>query len=300
MSPVSEKSVSRKNGGVNLIGRDLEQYEKDAAELKKGLSQPEIAKINHILKRIENVSKYNGGKYKFTDIYTKDEINKFIRMHDGVISSKVDDYYQYKNYKLRVDLFEPSIFTDEYEISKLKTADKIRGHKELSLLDIGAYNGDSTLILRNHFPNNPIYAFEAVPDFCNTINETMKLNDIQNVIPVNLALGDKEGRVPIKYGKFTGTTQMNTLDNFVNNNNIRVGLIKTDIEGAEWALLQGAIQTIREQKPTLIISIYHNYNDFFKIKPLIDSWGLGYNFTFTDSCYGKYPIHEITLNCEVM
>ena len=27
-----------------------------------------------------------------------------------------------------------------------------------------------------------------------------------------------------------------------------------------------------------MISIYHNYDDFFNIKPLIESWNLGYKF----------------------
>jgi len=55
-----------------------------------------------------------------------------------------------------------------------------------------------------------------------------------------------------------------------------VGLIKVDIEGAERDFLAGAERTIREQKPVLIISIYHSADDFYSIKPLIESWGLGY------------------------
>ena len=33
------------------------------------------------------------------------------------------------------------------------------------------------------------------------------------------------------------------------------------------------------QKPILPISIYHTAHDFFEIKPLIESWGLGYRFS---------------------
>jgi hypothetical protein len=29
-----------------------------------------------------------------------------------------------------------------------------------------------------------------------------------------------------------------------------------------------------------VISIYHRYDDFYKIKPLIESWNLGYQFDF--------------------
>ena len=71
---------------------------------------------------------------------------------------------------------------------------------------------------------------------------------------------------------------MVTLDSYVKENNIEVGLIKTDLEGFEQPFLRGAIETIKEQKPVLIISIYHNYSDFFEIKPMLENLNLGYKF----------------------
>ena len=72
--------------------------------------------------------------------------------------------------------------------------------------------------------------------------------------------------------------EITTIDDYVEKNNIEVGLIKSDIEGAELSLLRGAINTIKQQKPVLVISIYHNTNDFFEIKKLIESLNLGYKF----------------------
>ena len=69
-----------------------------------------------------------------------------------------------------------------------------------------------------------------------------------------------------------------TLDDFVRKNNIEVGLIKVDIEGYEQHFLKGAEQTIKTQKPALLISIYHNIDDYLHIKPMIESWNLGYKF----------------------
>jgi len=71
---------------------------------------------------------------------------------------------------------------------------------------------------------------------------------------------------------------MITLDSFVDKFGLEVGLIKVDIEGYEREFLKGAEKTIREQRPTLIISIYHHAADFFDIKPIIESWNLGYRF----------------------
>ncbi|WP_242004493.1 FkbM family methyltransferase [Brachyspira aalborgi] len=72
--------------------------------------------------------------------------------------------------------------------------------------------------------------------------------------------------------------KMVTLDSYVKENNIEVGLIKTDLEGFEQPFLRGAIETIKKQKPVLIISIYHNYSDFFEIKPMIENLNLSYKF----------------------
>lgn len=44
-------------------------------------------------------------------------------------------------------------------------------------------------------------------------------------------------------------------------------------------LLRGARRTIEKFRPVLLISMYHNPHDFFEIKPMIDSWNLGYKFS---------------------
>lgn len=55
---------------------------------------------------------------------------------------------------------------------------------------------------------------------------------------------------------------------------------------------------IFKQKPILIISIYHNYSDFFKIKPLIESWNLGYRFDFFRGVDGMTTFADTMLICE--
>jgi len=213
----------------------------------------------------------------------------------------IGDNYEYNGYVLPRLEYEPSIFHDEYELERLKSADKIRADESLAVIDVGAYIGDSSLILSRHFPNNKIYAVEALPALCKEIVKTVKLNGAENIIPVNLALSDKAGgEITLSYEENkTEKCPVDTLDGFVKKNNLKVGLIKIDVEGAEWALLHGAMETIKSQRPAIIVSIYHNYRDLMKIKPLIDSLGLDYKFSLTDSCYGVYPVHEITLNCEI-
>ena len=48
----------------------------------------------------------------------------------------------------------------------------------------------------------------------------------------------------------------------------------------------------------MIKSIYHNYDDFFKIKPLIESWDLGYKFDFFRRIDEHTTFADIMLVCE--
>ena len=113
-------------------------------------------------------------------------------------------------------------------------------------------------------------------------------------VPVEASLSDKNGEEKIylsgdnvqgitsdesfrRYDK-SFTVETMTIDKYVQENNLNVGFIKVDVEGTEQKLLKGAIETIKSQKPFLILSIYHNPSDFYEIKPWIEKLDLGYNF----------------------
>lgn len=54
----------------------------------------------------------------------------------------------------------------------------------------------------------------------------------------------------------TEEIELVTLDSYVKEHNLKIGLIKVDIEGFEMEFLKGAKETICTQKPTMILSIY--------------------------------------------
>ena len=58
----------------------------------------------------------------------------------------------------------------------------------------------------------------------------------------------------------------------------RVDFIKMDIEGSEMMALRGAVDTIKKERPTLAISVYHKLFDFYEIPQFIDGLDLGYKF----------------------
>jgi FkbM family methyltransferase len=57
-----------------------------------------------------------------------------------------------------------------------------------------------------------------------------------------------------------------------------INLIKLDVEGAEIETLKGMVTLIRDQRPNLLVSVYHTAGHLHEIAELIDDWKLGYRF----------------------
>lgn len=56
------------------------------------------------------------------------------------------------------------------------------------------------------------------------------------------------------------------------------GILNADIEDEEVNFLSGALQTTKRYRPVLLLSMYHNVEQFFEMKPLIEYLGLNYKF----------------------
>ena len=100
----------------------------------------------------------------------------------------------------------------------------------------------------------------------------MDLNGRENIFLNGAILGYSEEFLKEKYEEIVAFSE---LEQFIET---PIGLIKLDIEGNELAAIHGAEQTIRRCRPLLCISIYHHPQDFFEIKPFIESLKLRYRF----------------------
>ena len=87
---------------------------------------------------------------------------------------------------------------------------------------------------------------------------------------------------------------MVTIDEVVAEHQLEVGLIKLDVEGVEPDIIQGALTTIKEQKPLLVIAFYHQPEEFYELKPFLESLNLGYKFRVRRSCISS-PLGEFVL-----
>lgn len=180
-----------------------------------------------------------------------------------------------------------------------------------AVIDAGAYNGDTLLLLRHIFKNSTCYCFE--PDLnnfnylCQAFKRDIKLGYVK---AFNQALGDKKGTMCLS--KAQGEVSLNesasliydynnevdnqtvevaTIDELVKENQLEVGFIKMDVEGFEPKVIEGAINTIKTQRPLLVIAFYHYPDEFYEIKPYLESLGLNYRFQVRRSTFFK-PLYN--------
>lgn len=264
---------------------DRSDFKERFMNLVQGMEVEDVALIVKILQR-QHLAKETAGKK--ADLFSMEEQRQILEMKRELTSEVLkvsEDMYCYKNYFLPVNHFEASVFCYHHGIDCIE---KIR---EKDVLDVGGFIGDSVLVLKP-LTERRIITFEAVEKHYNLIKKTVELNNLDNVIIERMALGDHEGEIKIDIAGSSSSVNLNqtiqsrgsevvpvlTLDTYIESHPADVGLIKVDIEGAEQSFLRGARKTIEKYKPVLLLSIYHNADDFFNIKPMIESWNLGYKF----------------------
>lgn len=254
---------------INNINEEPQKLEM----LKKGLDSHSKNLIDEIVRRQEHVFRHNLLDLR---LLTKEE-QKDQQINIYPIKRKYrgfGNYYGIENFYFHCGL-------------RFLSKNLLKKYEKKDVIDAGAANGDTPAIFSREYKFRNIYAFEPEKNNYIKLLENIKRFNLTNVIPVNKGVGDKNKKLKItneegqSHISAYGGQEIDciTIDEFVEKNNISVGLIKMDIEGFESYAIKGAGKTIKEQRPILLISIYHCGRDFFEIKPLLENWG-GYKFMF--------------------
>lgn len=181
---------------------------------------------------------------------------------------------------------------------------KIQARVEGShIIDGGAYWGDSMLAF-SEFRPKAIHCFEPNASNFQHLQETVSRNNLKEIAVLNqMGLSSGTGDTELYSCEFpscsaimpTGMQNLGIhgeesihvigIDEYVRQTNIKVGMIKLDVEGVEFDSICGAKECIIRDQPILLISIYHTPTDFFDIKPMIESWGVNYRFMIRKTTY---------------
>ena len=158
-------------------------------------------------------------------------------------------------------------------------------------IDAGSCFGDSALMFLRHYAPGKIYAFEPSASNRLTCRKYLKRNSINpaqiELIPCGLGARDEtiffhevQGESNSLQDKENATTEVEirTLDSFCRENNLSpVKMIKADVEGMGLEMLLGAEKTIRQDRPLLSLSIYHNKEELLGIYQTLRKWDLNYH-----------------------
>lgn len=269
----------------------LDRYQ----ELVRDLDQESVETVNRILSR-QHLLRENPDQ--MTDLFSEKEQRVIAEQRNGFYANTPEiqpgifacGKYLLCSPKSGMGYTETTIFVDRIGLDKLEHPERIR---QKDILDLGAFIGDSSLIL-SEATDQRVYAFEPSQGNFSALEKTLEINRCKNVIAVHAGIGACGGTAYIRSNLNMGHTIVETVpdesaenmdavpvcsvDEFVAAHHLEVGLIKVDIEGYEREFLKGAEHTIRTQRPALLLSIYHSAEDFFELKSHVERWNLGYHF----------------------
>jgi FkbM family methyltransferase len=170
------------------------------------------------------------------------------------------------------------------------------------IIDAGACLGDTAAAFAARAGRDGrVFAFDPLPSHVTASQHNLEQNgfaDRAAVVP--LALGNVTRNTGVRVGQDGGVSPgfsvygnedrlpMVTIDDFVAAERpARVDFIKMDIEGAELAALEGAVDTMARHRPKLAISLYHRPEDFVTIPRFLSTMLPDYDFHL-----GHYTIHQ--------
>ncbi len=162
---------------------------------------------------------------------------------------------------------------------------------DTTFVDCGAFDGDTIRCFLDHQGGRfrEIFAFEPDEHNCQRLCQfvsTLEVEVAQRIHIYNAGVGSTQAKM-----SFQPTGNMNAafspkgeievevlpLQEIVWTNGELV-YVKFDVEGAEWEALKGAERLLRQARPLLAISIYHQPDDLWQLPLYVESLRLGYNF----------------------
>lgn len=258
-----------------------------------------IQTFNHIWKYHQLLKSKN----EVNEIYNSLEDDTSKKVIENILKTRITNNYRF------IDQIQDKNLDNEYFDKSI-----VPLHENETFIDAGAYVGDTLVkFLKNvNFKFNKAYLFEPDKNNYYMLKNQLQNNKLLDVGEGELAeinIGNLKNKINYyNLGVFNEQTTLdflgsigvashiagnikmeekidekyNTsinlvkLDHFIDDSNIT--LIKMDIEGAEIEALEGCKDIIVNQRPKLIICIYHKENHLWKIPLYIKKLNLNYTF----------------------
>ena len=259
--------------GIGLYRDSIEGVTIKSLRINNFVNDPRIISYAY-LPAINGFERWRVGNSNYE--YIKDNIDKFLETYE-----MFEDNFSRKTMLayLRADisgsvLYLSNVLRVGEWFNELNLDFVIGG----TFIDCGAFTGDTVEKFVN-FTNNDykkIYAIEADPKNFTRLERFIKDKEYKNVECINCGVWNEKGTISFSSRGSVGsmivdsgdvTVPTDTIDNIVNNQ--PVTLIKMNIEGAELNALKGALNTLKNYRPSLAFSAYHRREDLITLPQFI-------------------------------
>jgi FkbM family methyltransferase len=158
------------------------------------------------------------------------------------------------------------------------------GLKQKDILDIGAFNGDSALVLSQY--GRKVHSIEISETNIAAMRKVLAANPeiSTNVQIYHMGIADKRGFMGVRSsgdGASLGPGQeveVIPVDDFVPRYNLIVGFMKADIEGYAFQMALGARQTLLRDRPIFSFAVYHSFVEIYNLSMFLTDLLPNYQF----------------------
>lgn len=153
-----------------------------------------------------------------------------------------------------------------------------------AILDIGANIGNHSLYFATVMHPLKVYSFEPIKETYDILRTNIEINGLSNtIIPLNVACGAEAARGKRKnfnYHNIGGTSILEcqegefdvcTIDSIKIKD--KIALIKIDVEGFEEKVILGSLQTIKKNRPIIMVEAFDEANTFWSIYGILSELG---------------------------
>jgi FkbM family methyltransferase len=209
-----------------------------------------------------------------------------------------------RKYKV-ITTFLPEVFAFHHGLKRIPDS-VVQTLKDRDAMDVGAWEGDSALMLADYC--RCVYSFEIDPLIAAKMRRVLAGNPEQAGKTKLFVLGMSDevrsgGRVdmtairrfPAAFNTMGRRVDMTTIDQFAAENNVKVGLIKADVEGHAFAVAKGAKETMLRDRPILSFAVYHAFVEMYDMSNWLMETLPNYHFEWQMMQHGDFHFHELNL-----